>query len=192
MSELNLVPLDHRHMQDFERLLGGKEFGGCYCAYWTQGGEGWEERCKERPKENLAAVEARVRAGEHLGYLLERDADGAFVGWVAAGPKAAYPKLLERPGSRLGGAPEGTWAIACLAVGFAHRGRGYSAEAVRLAVGAAKAAGARTLEAYPIEPCLDGGEYRGTKALYEKAGFTAVDGEPSGDAHAVRMELKLA
>lgn len=191
MSQLKLVPLDGRHMMHFERLMAGKEFGGCYCAVWTGFGPDWDARCKERPKENLALTEARIRAGDHLGYLLERDDDGSFVGWIAAGPKSSYPYLLQRPGSRLGPGGEGVWAIACLAMGFAHRGRGYSAEAVRLAVLAAKAAGAKTLEAYPLEPAPDGSGYRGTRELYEKAGFKAVEGEPSGELHALRMELAL-
>lgn len=192
MSQLKLVRLDGRHMMHFERLMAGKEFGGCYCAVWTGFGPDWDARCKERPKENLAATEARVRAGEHVGYLLMRDDDGAFVGWVAAGPKSAFPYLGQRPGSRLGGTPDGVWAIACLALGFAHRGRGYSAEAVRLAVAEAKAVGATKVEAYPLEPSPEGCEYRGSKALYERAGFTAAEGEPSGEVHALRMELTLA
>lgn len=191
MSKLNLVPLDGRHMMHFERLMAGKEFGGCYCAVWTNAGPDWEARCKERPKENLASTEARVRAGEHVGFLLERDDDGAYVGWVAAGPKSSYPYLKDRPGSRLGPV-DGVWAIACLAMGFAHRGRGYSAEAVRLAVAAAKAAGAASIEAYPLDPAPEGSDYRGSRALYEKAGFAAAEGEPSGETHALRMELKLA
>ncbi|TBR20802.1 GNAT family N-acetyltransferase [bacterium] len=192
MSKLNLVRLDGRHMQHFERLMAGKEFGGCYCAVWTGFGPDWDARCKERPKENLAATEARVRAGDVVGYLLERDDDGTYVGWIAAGPKAGFPYLKERPGSRLGPTGEGVWSIACLAIGFSHRGRGYSAEAIRLAALEAKACGATSLEAYPVDPCPEGGEYRGTRAMYEKAGFTAAEGEPSGEAHALRMELKLA
>jgi len=192
VSKLKLIPLDGRHMQQFERLMSGKEFGGCYCAVWTGFGPDWDARCKERPKENLAATDARVRAGAHIGYLMMRDDDGAFVGWIAAGPKAGYPYLAHRPGSRLGPQGDGVWAISCLAMGFINRGRGYSAEAVRLAVAEAKAAGAKTIEAYPLEPSPEGCEYRGSKALYEKAGFTAAEGEPSGESHALRMELSLA
>lgn len=192
MSQIKLVPLDARHMMHFERLMAGREFGGCYCAVWTGAGPDWDAKCKERPKENLAATEARVRAGVHVGYLLMRDDDGAFLGWIAAGPKANFPYLSQRPGSRMGPQGDDVWSIACLAMALSHRGRGYSTEAVRLAILEAKAAGAKTLEAYPLEPAADGSGYRGSRELYEKAGFKAIEGEPSGELHALRMELTLA
>lgn len=189
---LHLVRLDARRLADFERLLGGKEFGGCFCAVWTSYGPDWEARCKERAKENLAATSDHVRSGGHAGFLVENVDDGAFVGWVAAGPKTAFPFLKERPGSRLGSQDEAVWSVACLAVGFAHRGRGYSREMVRLAVEAARKAGARSIEAYPLVPQPEGAEYRGSKQLFEALGFAVADGEPHGDGHAMRMELKLS
>ncbi|MBI3296802.1 MAG: hypothetical protein HYZ75_01465 [Elusimicrobia bacterium] len=192
MTKLKLVGLDARRLADFERLVGGKDFGGCYCAVWNNFGPDWEARCKERPKENLAATEAAVRAGKHQGFLLNREDDGAYVAWTGAGPKTSFPYLKERPGSRLGPWDDSVWAVACLAIGYAHRGRGYSGEIVKLLAAEAKKAGAKTLEAYPIEPGIGGSEYRGTRKLYEAAGFTVAEGEPAGDMHALRMELKLS
>lgn len=189
---LHLVELDQRHMQQFERLLGGKEFGGCYCAVWDSFGPDWEARCKERSAENLKATADKVAAGGHAGFLAKRDDDGAFVGWTAAGPKTGFPYLKERPGSRLGSWDPSVWAVACLAVGFAHRGRGYSAEILRVLVEKARKAGAASIEAYPLEPQPEGSEYRGSKKLYEAAGFIVAEGEPAGESHALRMELKLS
>lgn len=192
MSQLKLVSLDVRRIADFERLVGGKDFGGCFCAVWNNFGPDWETRCKERPKENLAAMAAGLREGRHAGYLLNREDDGLFVAWTGAGPKTAFAYLKERPGSRLGPWDDSVWAVACLAVGFAHRGRGYSADIIRLLTAEARKAGAKTLEAYPIEPRIGGSEYRGSRKLYEAAGFSVAEGEPAGDTHALRMELKLS
>lgn len=188
---LHLVELDQRHMQQFERLLGGKEFGGCFCSVWHSFGPDWEARCKERPAENLKAVAERIAAGGHLGFLVKRDDDGAFVGWTAAGPKTGYPYLKDRPGSRLGAWDDSVWSVACLAVAFAHRGRGHSAEILKAVIEKARKAGARSLEAYPCEPSIGGSEYRGSKKLYEAAGFKVAEGEPAGETHALRMELAL-
>ena len=189
---LRLVTLDQRHIQQFERLMGGKEFGGCFCAVWHAYGPDWEARCKERSGENLKATVDLVANGGHAGYLVRRDDDGAFVGWTAAGPKTAFPFLKDRPGSRLGAWDDSVWAVACLAIAFAHRGRGYSLDIVKAVAELAKRAGAKSLEAYPLEPAPEGSEYRGSKKLYESAGLTLAEGEPAGESHALRMELSLS
>ncbi|PCI31352.1 MAG: hypothetical protein COB53_13355 [Elusimicrobia bacterium] len=191
MDELRLIPLDARRLQDFERLLSGKEFGGCYCAVWSNQDEQWAERCKERPHENLEHTSVRVRKGQHAGFLVARVADGAIVAWTGSGPKPAFPSLKDRPGSRLGTWSDSVWAVGCLAIGFANRGRHYAPEIVRLIVAEAISRGASSVEAYPIEPASEEGAYRGTRKLYEDLGFTVADGEPSGDLHAVRMVKTL-
>jgi len=187
MDELRLIPLDARHLQDFERLLSGKEFGGCYCAVWSNKDDQWEDRCKNRPHENLDHTSKRVRAGEKTGYLVCRESDGAIVAWTGSGPKTAFPSLKDRPGAKLGTWSDSVWAIACLAVGFAYRGRGYSRQIIKLVVDEAKARGASAIEAYPVEPESEDASYRGTRKLFEIEGFKMADAEPAGDIHAVRM-----
>lgn len=190
-EELRLIPLDARRLQDFERLLSGKEFGGCYCAVWSNHDEGWVERCRNRPHENLEHTRARIRAGAHVGFLVNRVSDGAVIAWTGSGPKTAFPSLKDKPGARLGPWEDSVWAIACLSVGFAYRGRGYSPEIVRLIIEEARRRGASSLEAYPVEPAAEEAAYRGSRQMYEALGFRMADGEPSGDCHAVRMLMPL-
>jgi GNAT superfamily N-acetyltransferase len=192
MDELTLIPLDPRRFQAFERLLSGKEFGGCYCAVWTNHDDQWGERCHERPHENLEHSRRLVRTGRHLGYLVQRVADGEIVGWTGSGPKTLFPLLKDRPGARLGPWSDSVWAIGCLAVGFAHRSRGYTRGIVELVVEEARRAGAESVEAYPLEPASEGASYRGTRKLFSDCGFETADGEASGDFHAIRMVKPLA
>ncbi|HBL17964.1 MAG: hypothetical protein A2X36_06605 [Elusimicrobia bacterium GWA2_69_24] len=174
---LKLNRLDPRRFADFERILSGKEFGGCFCAVWTSHDAGWEDRCRNHPEENLAHTRSRVAAGDHVGYLAYREADGAVVGWTAAGPKTAFPLLKQLPGSRLGPCDESVWAIGCLAVPFEHRGRGYARDMVKLLIEEARLAGAKTLEAYPAEPESEEDSYRAGRGMLEALGFVVVDRE---------------
>ncbi len=192
MDSLRLVALDRRRLQDFEHLLSGREFNGCYCARWTTPSELWQERCRTRPHENLEHSSGRVRAGQSLGYLVVRESDGAVVAWTGAGPKTSFSLLKTEPGSRKGEWSADIWCVACLAVGRSFRSLGYAAEVVRLLVEAAREAGARSIEAYPIEPGSGDCAYRGERALYERLGFSVADTDREDSRTALRMEKALS
>lgn len=192
MDLLRLSLLDKRRIQDFEHLLSGKEFGGCYCAAWTNYDQTWDERCKTRPQENFEHTRNRVVARQHVGYLVIRDSDGAIVAWTGSGPKASFPRLKELAGSRATAAEEGIWSIGCLAIGRSYRGLGYSRQIVEALVEEARRAGARVIEAYPVEPAGDDNAYRGSKALYEALGFTVAGQEQEGSCSCLRMEKSLS
>lgn len=178
MTDLKLIPLDSRHMGDFERLLSRREFHGCYCAVWSNHDDQWEDRCASRSHENLEHMRGRVRRGEKVGFLVSREIDGAVVAWIGAGPKTSFPLLKDLPGSRLGPFEESVWSIGCMAIAFQYRSLGYSKKIVELAVEEARRAEAASIEAYPIEPAEEGCAYRGTRKMYEAAGFQVVDEEP--------------
>ncbi|MBI4347160.1 MAG: GNAT family N-acetyltransferase [Elusimicrobia bacterium] len=191
MDVLRLSLLDKRRLQDFEHLLSGKEFGGCFCAVWTNHDGTWDERCKTRPQENLEHTRASVVSRKHVGYLVIRDSDGATVAWTGSGPKSAFPYMKERPGSRGGSFDDGVWAIGCLAVGRSYRGLGYSKRIVEGVIEEARRAGAKTLEAYPVEPAGDDQAYRGSKAMYESLGFSVAGQDSEGSYTFLRMEKSL-
>ncbi|MBI5242948.1 MAG: GNAT family N-acetyltransferase [Elusimicrobia bacterium] len=192
MDNLRLALLDRRRLGDFERLLGGREFGGCYCALWRLPAEGWEERCKERPRENFEDTRRRVIEGRHVGFLVIREADGVVVGWTGSGPKTAFPLMKDRPGSRLGPFEDSIWAVGCIAVAFSCRSQGYAREIVRLLVEEARKAGARAIEACPLESAEEAGAWRGSKAMYEALGFAAAGSEQANEKVVFRMEKVLA
>jgi GNAT superfamily N-acetyltransferase len=193
METLSLVRLDKRRFADFERLLSGREFNGCYCALWRRHGPDWEERCKSRPKENLEDARLALAEGAHVGFLALRESDGAFVGWTGSGPKTAFPYMKDRFGSRLGPFEDSLWAVGCVAVAFPHRGVGYGSRIVELVVEEARRSGARAVEACPVEPEHESEAFRGSKALYESLGFVLCgqEAEPCGRT-VLRMEKILA
>jgi GNAT superfamily N-acetyltransferase len=188
---LRLERLEPRHMTAFETLHSGKEFGGCYCAVWSNFDKDWETRCQSRPHENLEHTRKKVKAGEHAGFLVIDDADGAVVGWTASGPKTSFPLLKDKPGSRRGPWDDAVWAIGCLAIGFRYRGAGNAGRIIDLVVAQARTAGANSVEAYPLDPETDNAAYRGSRKTYEGLGFVAADSEPSGESTALRMVKEL-
>ncbi|MBI5201115.1 MAG: GNAT family N-acetyltransferase [Elusimicrobia bacterium] len=191
MDVLKLSLLDKRRMQEFEHLLGGKEFGGCFCAVWSNYDESWDERCKSRPQENLEHTRAKVASRKHTGYLVTRDSDGAIVAWTGSGPKTAFPRMKDNPGSRGGAFDDSVWAIGCLSIARSYRGLGYSKLIVEALIEEARRQGAKTLEAYPTEPAGDDQAFRGSKTMYESLGFAAVGSDKEGSYTHHRMEKTL-
>ncbi|MCX5789275.1 MAG: GNAT family N-acetyltransferase [Elusimicrobia bacterium] len=191
MDRLRLAALDKRRIQDFEHLLSNKEFDGCYCSRWDTFAEPFEERCKNKPQENLAHTRAKVMARKHVGFLVLRDSDGAIVGWTGSGPKTAFAALKDRLGSRTGPFDDSVWAVGCMAIARTYRGLGYSRQIVEGLIEDARQAGAKTVEAYPIEPAGDDMAYRGTRRFYEGLGFTVAAQEQDGNYTVLRMEKTL-
>jgi hypothetical protein len=66
---LTLNPLTEVNFETFASLLGGCEFGGCYCAVWTSHDDTWSDRCSDVNRPNLGITRARVKAGDHVGFL---------------------------------------------------------------------------------------------------------------------------
>ena len=174
------VPLTVRSLEPgdwplVEELFGPRgACGGCWCMWWRvrRGGREWEER-KGEP--NRLALRALVEAGAvHavLAFAGER-----AVAWCSFGPKADFPRL---EASRvLTTAPAaGVWSLACFYVPAGWRGKGVATALLAGAVAAARAAGARVLEAYPVEPRAGrvpaAFAWTGVPALFAGAGFTPL------------------
>lgn len=188
-SMIRLEPLDDQTLGAFAALLGGQEFGGCFCAVWTSHGPGWSARCVDPARPNLAVTRERVLAGQHVGYLVR---DGSeVVAWTGAGPKSGFPALGTRLAARLTPMSDDVWAIGCLAISRARRGAGLSASIVNQVIGLARAAGARAVEAYPTRPWDEPRSYRGSLTTYERLGFRESGAERDGDSEIVLLRLGL-
>jgi GNAT superfamily N-acetyltransferase len=186
---LTLHPLRADRIGQFADLLGGAEFGGCFCAVWTHQGPGWSARCADPSRPNLAATTADVAAGRKPGFLVERD--GEVVAWVGAGPKSEFPFLRARLGARGSRRREHAWLLGCLAVRIDHRGQGLSGAIVRAVLEHARQAGARWVEATPTDPWDAPRSYRGALSLYERLGFVEVLREKDGETDIVLVEASL-
>lgn len=135
---------------------------------------------KAKPADNRAVLEAAMahdaQEGRAPGLVAYRD--GAAIGWVSLGPRHAFERL---GASRILAPVDDTpvWSIVCFVVGRRSRGQGVARALLDAAIDYARAHGATTLEAYPIE--LAAGEriasantYGGTLSMFERAGFEVV------------------
>lgn len=144
----------------------------CWCAYWRRPGTSW---ASHDAAENRAALRALADAAVPPGLLALRD--GSAVGWVAVAPRAEYVRLeRSRTIPHLPG--EAVWAVTCFVVGREARRSGVAGALLAAAVEFARAHGARTLEAYPVDA---GGArmpaalaYTGTLGMFERAGFAVA------------------
>lgn len=100
--------------------------------------------------------------------------DGEPVGWAAVHPRADTGFARNRRIPRLDDLP--VWSLWCVRVRPGHRGRGLAHHLVAGAVEFARERGAPAVEAYPVDN--RGAKvdltmaYVGTRALFERAGFT--------------------
>lgn len=183
-----LEPLSAARLDVFESLLGAPCFGGCFCAVWTSYDDTWAARC-EVGQPNRDITRGDVLGGRAAGYLVF--VDGALGGWLGGGPRDQFPLLQTKLGSRRGRHVATTWAVGCLSLLPALRGRGVGALSVSALVAEARAAGADRVEAFPTRPWDEPRSYRGSYRMYERLGFSIVDSERDGASEVLLMALAL-
>lgn len=112
--------------------------------------------------------------------------DGVPVGWASISPRADVPRLVSSTLIRpLDDVP--VWSVICVVVRGGHRKQGVTTALLEGAVAYAAAHGAPAVEAYPVDPPgrMDTTmAFVGTRAMFEKAGFTVV-----GQTDAVASKL---
>ncbi len=188
-GKLHLEALSAQNFEAFARLLGGDEFGGCFCAVWTHHGSDWGKRCGDAAQPNRAATRADLDAGRRPGYLVFHDDE--IVAWTGAGPKSEFPALSTRLGARVSTAGANAWCIGCLAIAEGWRGTRLPDRIVELVLEVARSAGASELEAYPTDPWDEPRSYRGALSLYQRHGFAEQARESDGTADIVLMSRAL-
>jgi GNAT superfamily N-acetyltransferase len=120
------------------------------------------------------AFQALLAQGHVPGLLAYHE--GQPVGWVSIGPRSDYPRIEQSralpPIDDLA-----VWAIACVYVHPAQRGRGVAVALLRAAVHHAGQSGAPAVEGYPLDPArpLSAEEaFYGTVAMFARAGFVVA------------------
>lgn len=157
--------------------------GWCRCvAWWVPTWEGWGDRTAE---DNAALRDRLCESGEYDGYLAY--AHDEPVGWCQAGRRDRLAKLV----GQLVLAPDpATWAITCLLVAPAWRGRGVAHALVAGALADMRRRGAKRVEAYPRSDGLETTPedvWTGPSSLFRAAGFTTV--RPGLPRDVVALEL---
>lgn len=170
------------HSAALARLLSENGFG-CYCRYWHFAGNHreWLARCAHEPDLNrvelLAACDAS--SSEAAGIVALNGAR-EVIGWLKLAPAAVMGKLYDQRLYKglpcLNRPSEGVWTVGCLFVAEGHRRRGVATALLGGAVGAASAAGATAIEAFPRSDVdvADAALMMGPLALFVRAGFEVV------------------
>lgn len=187
---LTFAPLTPERWPDLVRLFGPRgACAGCWCMWWRLTRPRYEAGKRGGNRE---AFQAYVEGGRVPGLLAYEGA--APVAWVAVEPRSAYPRVLR---SRTLAPPParaddpGAWAISCFFVAKSHRGRGLMRPLIAAATAHAKAAGASTVEAYPVDYAKAVGDsfvYTGALSAFVAEGF-AVARQPSATRPVVERRL---
>ena len=141
--------------------------------FWRLAGPmtGWKKRLGARNRRDFRAL---IEAGRVRGCLAFSGRKA--VGWVSAGPKLDFP-YFERSRSIAPGVDARDWCVSCFYIPAAWRGKGVATALLAAAVEMAGAAGARSIEGYPLVPKSRGEKvpaafaWTGVPALYERCRF---------------------
>ncbi|MHA6669052.1 GNAT family N-acetyltransferase [Homoserinimonas sp. A447] len=144
----------------------------CWCLSWRLSSKENRELTGTGRADKVRDLAARDHAPGVLAYL-----DGEVAGWAGVSPRAElYPIANSRKIPQVDGLP--VWSIWCVRVRPGYRKRGITSALIDGAVEYARACGAPAVESYPV----DNGDQRvdmtmafvGTRAMFERAGFTKV------------------
>ena len=135
--------------------------------------------------ENRAALEDLAERPWAPGLVRPSHTAAPSAG-LSLGPRQDYDRLSSRKIlARFDDTP--VWFIVCFVVSRKIRGQGIACAMLAVAIAFARAHGATTLEAYPIE--ASGGRvpvvnaFHGTLAMFERAGFSRSSSGGSGILH---------
>jgi GNAT superfamily N-acetyltransferase len=172
--------LTPQHWPDLEALFGKTgACGGCWCMYWRlERGQSWD-RLKGAPARRRlrALVESRAAHGI-LAYVDDRP-----VGWASVERRRDLPRLDRAPSLACSDVDR-VWSVPCFFIDRQRRGQGVATALLAAAVDHLEQQDAEIVEGYPVRP--QGGKvpaafaWTGVPALFEAAGFTAVDPRPKG------------
>jgi GNAT superfamily N-acetyltransferase len=192
MSTITIEPAAADRFDDAEHALtGGGDGRSCQCQWWMITNAEFQ---KLSTAEREALLKREMDAGPPPALIAY--VDGEAAGWVRVGQRipqvriartreiaAATAQPLDDPS---------VWSVSCFVVRKEHRGVGLTAALLDAAVAHARGAGARVLEAYPIDHTAAKHSpnelYRGVLSVFLAAGFTEV-ARPKPDRALVQLEL---
>lgn len=170
-EQMTVHPVTPDRWADLEALFGPGGCGGCWCMWWRIKRSEFTAQCGEG---NRLALRQLVEGGQEPGLLAY--AAGTPCGWVAVGPRSAYPVLARSPHLKpVDETP--VWSVVCFYIAPAYRRRGLSARLLRAAVDYAHAHGALAVEGYPVLEGKGRGDasiYTGVASTFAAAGFQQV------------------
>ena len=181
---MEIHPMEASRWDDLKALFGTR--GGaahCWCQYFAKAD--WDFQDIEGNRDAL--YEQVTGSGPTPGLLAYVDDEP--VGWVALGPRAAYPRLWRTPrvtehhgdseGRESLRTEEEIWAITCFVIRVGYRRRGIATRLLQAAIAYASDHGATLLYAKPFDTRAEkkpGSElYTGVLSSFLKAGFIEAE-----------------
>lgn len=189
---IEVHPATDDRFDDVALILAPKnpEVPACWCLSYRLSNQ--EQRAlsgRDRP----ARLRRYAQEGTPPGVIAY--VDGEPAGWCSVAPRSSYHRLTHsRTIPTVDDVP--VWSVICLVIRPPFRRQGLARHLVDGAVDYARAQGAPTLEAYPINP--EGGRvnsafaYVGTTELFESAGFERVVATSSQSAGMTRWLMRLS
>ena len=191
---LEICPVTADRWDDLAAFFGPSgAFAHCWCTWWRQTSAEFSQGIEKKGAPNRALMRSLVEAGTEPGLLAYRD--GQPVGWTSVAPRPQYGRILRS--RRIGPEPEEAaderiWSVVCFWIPRKERGKGVANALLKAAVDHARARGAVTLEAYPVDTA--GGRqpspnlFTGTLTMFQRAGFREVE-RPPGAQMVMRLKL---
>ncbi|MGC3955749.1 MAG: GNAT family N-acetyltransferase [Propionicimonas sp.] len=178
MSTMVIKPATPDRFDDLQHALsGGGDGRGCQCQWWMLTNAEWNRTRQPDRKELLRAELAADIAPVLLAYV-----DGEAVGFVRVGARPSHVRLA-RSRTIAPHSPEPwddptVWTVSCFVVRREHRNQGLNTALLGAAIEHARAAGARVIEAYPIDPAVgkprSNDLFQGVLSVFLAAGFREV------------------
>lgn len=168
----------------FEDLFGKQgACYGCWCTHFRLPPALRRVNDRERNKD---FIRKRIETGPPPGLLAV--SGGHAIGWMQIGPRADIPQWnnagrVSAPLEPGDGLDATVWAISCFFIRTKARGKGLTHALVSAGIEAARGAGARYLEACPMDQSKDSrsiGLFVGSTRVFEKAGFSVVATRKAG------------
>lgn len=183
-------PLTRERFADLAALFAeGGDAKWCWCTYFRFRGRDWTN---STASDNRAVLEELAGRDPAPGLVAYRD--GRAIGWVSLGPRADYEKLrYSKVLAPLDDTP--VWSIVCFVVSRRARAQGVATLLLGAAIEYARAHGATTLEAYPVDTVAGrvraANAYAGTLGMFERAGFTVIERRQWNATTPVRPIVRL-
>lgn len=193
MPTITVEPATPDRFDDAQRALtGGGDGRVCQCQWWTITNAEYQ---RSEPREREQMLRREIDDGPPPALVAY--VDGQAAGWVRVGPRAPLRRLV-RTREIIGATREPlgdatVWSVSCFVVRKQYRGMALMSALLDAALAHARAAGARIVEAYPIDPAnasRSGADqlYRGVLSVFLDAGFSEV-ARPKPDRALVILEL---
>lgn len=171
-AAITVRPLAPTDFPAIEELFGERgACGGCWCMFWRAPSRAAFAEIKgDRARRQFRELVTSGKARGVLAFEGERP-----VGWCAFGPRADFPMTERKRGYVVADAAE-VWSVNCFFIRKDRRSQGIARRLLAAAADEARAAGAATLEGYPV-PLARGVTrpgafvYTGTLSMFESAGF---------------------